>query len=117
MRSIKNSLIFFLINIYGPISTIGKREVWAEVESFMTQNTNINYILGGDYNVIVDLAKKYGGIQVESKTQKEFKLWVGNNSLLDVRMINGKFTWNNRKIGNNFIVGKLDRFFFKGDLT
>lgn len=70
MRSIKNSLCFFLINIYGPISPIGKREVWAEVETFMTQNVDKNFILGGDFNGVLDLVEKNGGIQVESATQR-----------------------------------------------
>lgn len=32
-------------------------------------------------------------------------------------MNNGKFTWNNKRLGPSNIPKKLDRFMFKGDLT
>ncbi|GLJ49892.1 hypothetical protein SUGI_1060420 [Cryptomeria japonica] len=67
----------------------GKREVWAEIESFMALNSEEIYILGEDFNVILELAEKEGGVQVESIAQKDFKSWVCNNNVLDIHLDNG----------------------------
>lgn len=52
-----------------------------------------------------------------SRAQKYFGEWVKNNNLMDIRINNGTFIWNNRRLGFGHIAEKLDRFFFRGDLT
>ena len=37
--------------------------------------------------------------------------------MLEILTRNGIFTWNNRRKDFSYIAEKLDRFFFKGDLT
>lgn len=35
---------------------------------------------------------------------------------MDIRTVNGIFTWTNRRLGFSNIAEKLERFFFKGNL-
>lgn len=114
---LQNNTSFILINIYGPISTNSKRYVWGELDTFMLQDTEQNYILGGDFNTISSLTEKIGGEQTITRARIDFSNWIHRNNLLDIRMNNGTFTWNNRRLGPSYIAKKLDRFMFKGDLT
>ncbi|GLJ27383.1 hypothetical protein SUGI_0537450 [Cryptomeria japonica] len=63
VKSTLTLLRFFLINVYGPISNISKRVVWAEIGTYLGQNSDSAFILGGDFNAILDLSKERGGIQ------------------------------------------------------
>ena len=47
----------------------------------------------------------------------EFKKWIDTNNLIDIPINNDKFTWNNRRKDFAFIVEKLDKFLFKGELS
>lgn len=39
-----------------------------------------------------------------------FKDFINNSWLIDLPFSNGSYTWNNRRIGNQQIASKLDRF-------
>ena len=69
-------------------------------------------MVGGDFNTNQNLEEKVGGIQDLLQSSLDFKLWFDKHNMIDIRINNGNFTWNNRRKDFAFIAEKLDRFFY-----
>ena len=74
-------------------------------------------MIGGDFNTILDLTEKTGGIYHLSQSSLDFRAWVREHDMIDVPTSNGTFTWNNRRKDFTYIAEKLDRFFIIGELA
>lgn len=116
VKSIKTNLQFILVNIYGPTYNTDKKLLWDEITLFIN-NHNKDLILLGDFNTILNIDEKYGGIQKSSQASKDFKYWCDSNNLIDILLNNGNYTWNNRRKDFSYIAEKLDRFFLKGEIS
>ena len=110
--SIKTNLNFILVNIYGPTNNYAKKYLWDEISVFINNHSNELILLGDDFNTILNLDEKYGGIQHTSQATKGFNIWIDLNNLIDISFNNGKFTWNNKMKNFTYIAEKLDRFFY-----
>lgn len=73
-------------------------------------------LLGGDFNNVLNLNAKAGGLQQISQSSKDFKKWCDFHNLIDIPCKNENCTWNNKWMDFNYIAKKLDIFFIKGDL-
>lgn len=62
VQSLKSNLNFIIINVYGPVSNTDKKLVWEEIGQFLNSQNNEFFLLGGDFNTILDLNEKVGGI-------------------------------------------------------
>ena len=103
--------------MYGPNSPTRKKEVWDKLGVVLHNYKNNPIIMGGDFNTIISLDEKVGGIQQLTSSSLEFKSWVDKQCLVEIPLSNGTFTWNNKRKDNTFIVEKLDRFFIVGKIT
>lgn len=81
---LNSNISFILINVYGLISTNNKRYVWGEMDTFMLQDLEQNYILEGDFNTISSPTEKIGGVQTITRAQIEFSDWMHWNNLMDI---------------------------------
>ena len=68
------------------------------------------WILGWDFNLVKNLDRKNGGIRKLNLISEYFNEFIANLELVDVRMTNGTFTWNNKRIGDRGITCNLDWF-------
>ena len=84
---------------------------------FINEHNNETILLGGDFNTILNIEEKFGGLQQISQATKDFKYWIGRNNLTDILVNNGKYTWNNKRKDFSYIAEKLDRFFIKEVLS
>lgn len=116
VKSIHSDLKFILCNIYGPVYTGEKSKVWKEISIGLSNFQNTPIILGGDFNTILNLKEKTGGINKVSQAMKDFNSWYSDLNLTEVPCRNGTYTWNNRRKDFSYIAEKLDRFFTKGEL-
>ena len=116
VQSLKSDLKFIIININGPITNLNKRLVWEEIGSFINNFKGNLFVLGGDFNTILNNNEKIGGNQHLSQASKDFKAWCDSHSLIDIPISNGIYTWNNRRQNFSYIVEKLDMLMIKGDL-
>ena len=105
-------LKFLIFNIYGPTSTNDKRNLWAVLTNLIQQEREMNFILGGDFNALLSMSEKKGGICPPIRTIQDFSSFVEDNNLSDILPMNGLYTWTNRRIGFLEIVERLDRFLF-----
>lgn len=69
-----------------------------------------NWILGGDFNMITNLAEKKGGLRRLDKDAEAFSTFIEASKLIDVPTVNVLYTWNNKQGGNRQVASRLDRF-------
>lgn len=68
-----------------------------------------HWILGGDFNMITNLAEKKGGLRRLDKDAEDFSTFIAAFKLIDVPTVNGLHTWNNKQGGNRQVASRLDR--------
>lgn len=68
------------------------------------------WILGGDFNIILSLVEKKGGIQRLDNDSEGLKNLIETFLLVDLESTNGDFTWTNRRSDTQQITCQLDRF-------
>jgi hypothetical protein len=56
-----------------------------------------NWILGGDFNMILMLEEKKGGTKWLEPDNGKFKTLIDQLNLVDIETRNGTFTWSNRR--------------------
>ena len=105
-------LKFLIFNIYGPTSTNDKKNLWVVLTNLIQQEREMNFILGGDFNALLSMTGKKGGICAPIRTIQGFSSFVEDNNLSDIFPYNGLYTWTNRRIGFLEIAERLDRFLF-----
>jgi hypothetical protein len=62
--------------------------------------TTTNWILGGDFNMIMSLEEKTGGSKRLEQDSGKFRTLPEKLKLVDIEKSNGTFTWSNRRSGN-----------------
>ncbi|XP_020681080.2 uncharacterized protein LOC110098560 [Dendrobium catenatum] len=68
------------------------------------------YIIGGDFNCILNKEENRGGKRLLfSKGPRDMKQFMTNSDFHDVRSIGPRFTWSNNKEGASQIWERLDR--------
>ena len=72
----------------------------------------MNFILGGDFNALLSMSEKKGGICPPIRTIQDFSSFVEDNNLSEIFLENGLYTWTNQHIGFLEIAERLDRFLF-----
>ncbi|XP_059077870.1 uncharacterized protein LOC131876474 [Cryptomeria japonica] len=102
--------LVLLTNVYVPIELHGKQLMWSNICLVHNMVPYYPWIIVGDFNAIIELAKKRGGTtRLEpSAMLLQDNIYVLN--LVDIKPINGKFTWNNRRVGDSCIAKILDHF-------
>eukprot|EP00253_Pinus_taeda_P007706 PITA_07706 len=107
---------FLCINIYIPQRLDDKLVFLESLNKLMERHPKANFILGGDFNMITSLMEKKGGLQKLNRDGEQFKDFIDNARLVYVYPKQGKFTWNNRRGGENLISSRLDRFLVSENL-
>ncbi|TYJ11246.1 hypothetical protein E1A91_A11G262500v1, partial [Gossypium mustelinum] len=69
-----------------------------------------DWVVGGDFNAILNEAEKDGGRRKVRAHMDEFKDVLDNLALVDIKPVRGWFTWANNRSGGNMIKERLDRF-------
>jgi hypothetical protein len=72
-----------------------------------------NWVLGGDFNMILTLEEKTGGIKRLEQDNGNFKSLIDQLNLVDIETRNGIFTWSNRISGHQQVACRLDHFLIK----
>jgi hypothetical protein len=86
------------------------------LELIKTLVTTQNWILGGDFNMILSLEEKIGGTKKLEQDSGKFKTLIDHLKLVDIENSNGIFTWSNRRSGTQHIACHLDRFLVTEEL-
>lgn len=96
--------------VYGPSSPGEKENFLNNIQSIRRLYLDVDWIIGGDFNLIRSLEEKKGGIRKTDHLMEKFNALIDDLRLVDIQAINGICTWNNRRGGKNQIASRLDRF-------
>lgn len=68
VHSLKENMVFPLVNVYGPIKTEEKAKVWKDISIKIGSLNNDRVIIAGDFNALLDLEEKIGGLKIPTKS-------------------------------------------------
>jgi hypothetical protein len=103
-----------ITNVYGPQSPQDKESFLKRIDHIKTLLNMPNWVLGGDFNMILMLEEKTGGTKRLEQDSGKFKSLIDQLNLVDIETRNGIFTWSNRRSGHQQVACRLDRFLGSG---
>ncbi|XP_059076457.1 uncharacterized protein LOC131875799 [Cryptomeria japonica] len=102
---------FPLFNVYGPIKRDDKLRVWTELHEQLLSLERKKAILAGDFNAILDIDDKEGGLRKSTRVMNDFREFISKCQVVDIILKNGKFTLTNRRLNFSRILERLYHFF------
>ncbi|XP_057871172.2 uncharacterized protein LOC131077646 [Cryptomeria japonica] len=93
------------------MKTLDKAQLWKVLTDKISVMGNDKIVVVGDFNALLDLEEKQGGLRMPNKVMEDFRDFVNQNHLMDVTPKNGTFTWTNRRANFAHISERLDRHF------
>ncbi|KAG5570617.1 hypothetical protein H5410_060383 [Solanum commersonii] len=107
MKFEMGSSVFFITAVYARCTQLERLELWEELEQF--DPLNYPWIVGGDFNVILNEEEKLGGLEFTQMEAIDFAQCINTCALSEVRFSGSKFTWWNGRINDECIFERLDR--------
>jgi exonuclease III len=78
-------------------------------------NTNPNWLVFGDFNMVLSSNEKVGGNPIDYNITTAFRECLEQSNLEDLGYNGDLFTWHNRQQDNQYIQARLDRFCASND--
>ncbi|KAG5631132.1 hypothetical protein H5410_002849 [Solanum commersonii] len=94
--------------IYARCTAMERRELWENLE-IIAENNNLSWLVGGDFNVIMNEEEKLGGFPFTQVESLDFAQCVNNCTITKLKDKGSKFTWWNGRIEYACIFKRLDR--------
>lgn len=110
MQSVREGTEIIIYNIYGPNHYMDKEVCWSTLQEDMEKEENLNYIIGGDLNLILHAKEKRGGNFTTDPSQEKLENIMVEHYLVDIVPKNRCFTWSNKILGPGNIMERLDHF-------
>ncbi|OVA17163.1 hypothetical protein BVC80_4265g2 [Macleaya cordata] len=88
--------VFFATFIYASCDNLERRTLWSDL-STIGARISCPWILGGDFNVVSNLAERLGGRLALSQNIDDFNDFIEVNELVDGGFIGSKYTWCNNQ--------------------
>lgn len=74
-------------------------------------NTDCNWLLFGDFNIVLNQSDKFGGNPIDSKLSNSFQEALSNCDMNDLGYKGSEYTWANNHHKDSYVSQRLDRFF------
>lgn len=97
-----------LSNVYTHVEFLGKQLLWSHLHFVRSLAPYHLWVMAGNFNAIVELSEKRGGIPRLDPSALLFRDSISELNLINVFPSNGRFTWNNRRIGESCVAERLD---------
>ncbi|TYH10965.1 hypothetical protein ES288_A07G220800v1 [Gossypium darwinii] len=94
---------------YGQTNPSLRQQAWDMLRKVQSR-VNEAWIVGGDFNAILNNSEKEGGRRKLKTHLDEFSDFMEELNLTDVKTCNGWFTWTNNRDGTRLVKERLDRF-------
>lgn len=65
--------------------------------------------MGGDLNLVLNIEEKFGGTYHTNPSRDALETIMEQNKLINIPPSNGKYTWNNKRVGKNNVNEILDQ--------
>ncbi|KAH0642254.1 hypothetical protein KY289_033228 [Solanum tuberosum] len=103
-----NNQEFLISTVYARCNALDRLELWEELGTFGDMD-QCPWIIGGDFNVILNEEEKSGGLQFTQTEALDFAAFISNSALTEVRFSGSKYTWWNGRIEEGCIFKRLDK--------
>ena len=113
-----NEKDFYILNIYGPNSD--DIDVFDHISTYLDSNSDKSFIIGGDFNTVVDCAvdKKNGRKDTHKNCRKKINSVRETHKLIDIWRVHHpsdtQYTWNSNT--TPIISSRLDYFLISDNL-
>ncbi|PPR88593.1 hypothetical protein GOBAR_AA32106 [Gossypium barbadense] len=106
---LENEDVLRFTGFYGQTASRSRQQAW-DILRRVHHKVNEGWIVGGDFNAILNLSEKEGGRSKPKVLMEEFCNILEELKLTDIKPCNGWFTWTNNREGDRFVKERLDRF-------
>ncbi|KAK2355198.1 hypothetical protein QL285_092628 [Trifolium repens] len=96
--------------IYGFYNKTHKFQTCRLINDLSQINDNPNWLIFGDFNIILNSDEKEGGNHMDHNITNSFRNTVDLCNLFDLGFIGHKYTLHNRQQSHDYIQARLDRF-------
>jgi hypothetical protein len=110
VTNISNQMQWRATGVYGYPQHHNKHLTCELIQNLANNSFNNNWLLFGDFNLILNTNEKYGGNPMDTNTTSLFRDTLNLCGLQDLGYKGDIFTWNNRQEENQLIKARLDRF-------
>ncbi|XP_020266380.1 uncharacterized protein LOC109841859 [Asparagus officinalis] len=100
--------------VYALNDNSGRKSLWHDILAFK-QNVSCPWIIGGDFNTIIDNNEKIGGSLVTDAETEDFQDFISSCQLVHLKTNGCFFTWCNKQDIDTRIWCKLDRVLVNED--
>ncbi|XP_060202652.1 uncharacterized protein LOC132631070 [Lycium barbarum] len=94
--------------VYAKCDRMERIELWDSMYNLASDMT-LSWIVGGDFNVIVEEEEKYGGLPVTLNEVEDFRHCIQTCNLSDLGYRGSIFTWWNGRAADECVFKRLDR--------
>jgi len=108
LKIIGTNIRICVANIYAPHRVVERIKMLQSITKLLDSIHLTCKIVVGDFNMVINLREKKGGIRKLDKDSKAFHSTIEGLSLIDIPTNNGIFTWNNRRGGDRKIASNID---------
>ncbi|KAH0636013.1 hypothetical protein KY285_035714 [Solanum tuberosum] len=84
--------------VYARCSAIERLELWEDLDFVANANQIVPWMVGGDFNTIVDGTEKLWGLPVSHFKTQDFVQCINNCALSELKFIGSRYTWCNGRI-------------------
>lgn len=99
--------------VYAKCNRFDRLDLWHDLRA--AGDTSVPWIVGGDFNIILNVEEKKGGNGVDLRAIQDFRECTLDMGLTEVEFEGDRFTWCNNQQGRRRIWEWLDRFFGNGE--
>ncbi|XP_020253738.1 uncharacterized protein LOC109830781 [Asparagus officinalis] len=100
--------------VYALNDNSGRKSLWHDILAFK-QNVSCPWIIGGDFNTIIDNNEKIGGSLVTDTDTEDFQNFISSCQLMHLKTTGCFFTWCNKQDIDTRIWCRLDRVLVNED--
>ncbi|KAK4383977.1 hypothetical protein Sango_3103000 [Sesamum angolense] len=99
----------FITVVYGANDVSTRRELWQELIELAGTIGNVPWLVGGDFNAVLDMSEVSGASRDIRVAMNEFNDCILQTGLLSLPMQGERFTWHNCSLDGRSLWKRLDR--------
>lgn len=99
-----------IIFVYARCSALERLKLWEDI-TWLAEDYNDPWLVGRDFNVILDEGEKLGGLPVSHMETTDFAQCIKDFILTEFSFLGSLFTWWNGRTGEDSIFERLNRVF------
>lgn len=108
LKFMDNNKELVIISVYAKCETTQRIDLWNDIYG-ICNSMSLPWLVGGDFNVIIDAEEKIEGLPVYPQEYKDFVFCKNSCGLLDIKFKGSPFTWWNGRAEAECIFKRLDR--------